>query len=146
MTAEALASVTIQDGSISGAKLEDGTITGQQLAAGAVTSGHLAPGAVNPQHLSFAPIRSSSDRTAVQQYGFAAFVFQGAEDQTEVTVTFGEAFAVLNYVIVAMSNHPGFQVCLKQQRAEEAALTVIRQPGCTQSYGFISWIAIGPSL
>ena len=80
----------------------------------------------------------------LRQFGMTPFVF-GAEALTEVTVQFEEAFAGINYIIVGMSNNPGFQISLKSQREDAAVLEVSRQPNCNLAYGFMSWIAIGPS-
>ena len=55
-----------------------------------------------------------------QQFGMTPFVF-GAEALTEVTVH-EEAFAGINYIIVGMSNNPGFQISLKSQREDAAVL------------------------
>ncbi|SMF91164.1 hypothetical protein SAMN05661091_5363, partial [Paenibacillus uliginis N3/975] len=145
LTPGAIESLAVQDDSITGNKIADGTITSQHLADEAVTEDHLAPASVFPKHMSFTPIRSTDAQPAVQQYGLTAFAIPAGENTTEVIVNFEEPFASVNYVIVAMSNHPGFQVSLKLQRSDVTVLEVTRQPNCNSSYGFLSWIAIGPS-
>ncbi|WP_430093026.1 WIAG-tail domain [Paenibacillus cisolokensis] len=72
------------------------------------------------------------------------FVLTGTETQINVNVNFDEPFADINYVIVGMSNNLGFQFSIKSQHKHTAELEVVRQPDCNLSYGFISWIAVGP--
>ncbi|MGG4108965.1 WIAG-tail domain, partial [Paenibacillus lautus] len=135
---------TLADGSIDSDKLANGAVTSTHLAEGAVTGQQLAKGAVTAEHLCFTPVRSTPGQPKLQQFGMTPFVF-GAEALTEVTVQFEEAFAGINYIIVGMSNNPGFQISLKSQREDTAVLEVSRQPNCNLAYGFMSWIAIGPS-
>ena len=137
---------TLADGSIDGIKLGNSAVTSVHISDGAVTGQQLAEGAVTAQHLAFTPVRSSNGKPKLQQFGMTPFILTGADTQTEVTVLFDEPFASINYVIVGMSNNPGFQISLKSQREDAAVLEVFRQPNCNLSYGFMSWIALGPSL
>ncbi|EHB63390.1 WIAG-tail domain [Paenibacillus lactis] len=91
-------------------------------------------------------MRGTAGQAKLQQYGMTPFVLSGPEAKAEVGVQFEEPFGGINYVIVGMSNNPGFQISLKSQQEDSAVLEVVRQPGCNLAYGFISWIAIGPSL
>ncbi|EGG36245.1 conserved domain protein [Paenibacillus sp. HGF5] len=143
---DAFDTFTLADGSIDGDKLGKSAVTSVHISDGAVTGQQLAESAVTAQHLAFTPVRSSSGKPKLQQFGMTPFVLTGADTQTEVTVQFDEPYAGINYVIVGMSNNPGFQISLKSQREDAAVLEVIRQPNCSISYGFVSWIALGPSL
>ncbi|MGG3148944.1 WIAG-tail domain, partial [Paenibacillus glucanolyticus] len=136
---------TIDEGSITGDKIAEASITGAHVADGTITGQQLAEGTITTEHLDFTPIRGIAGQPKLQQFGMTPFVF-GADALTEVTVQFDEPFAGINYVIVGMSNNPGFQISLKSQRENSAVLEVIRQQNCNLAYGFMSWIAIGPSL
>ncbi|MBY0165006.1 WIAG-tail domain [Cytobacillus firmus] len=141
---DAFDNFSLDVGSVTGDKIAENTITGAHLADRAVTGQQLAQGAVTAEHLGFTPIRSAAGQPKLQQFGMTPFVF-GAEVLTEVTVQFEEPFGGINYIIVGMSNNPGFQISLKSQREDAAVLEVTRQPNCNLAYGFMSWIAIGPS-
>ncbi|RAR41109.1 WIAG-tail domain, partial [Paenibacillus sp. MDMC362] len=141
---DAFNNFSLAEGSVDSDKLANGAVTTAHLADGSVTGQQLAKGAVSAEHLSFAPVRSAAGQPKLQQFGMTPFVF-GAEALTEVTVQFEEAFSGINYIIVGMSNNPGFQISLKSQREDAAVLEVSRQPNCNLAYGFMSWIAIGPS-
>ncbi|MFH0071029.1 WIAG-tail domain, partial [Peribacillus sp. NPDC056705] len=140
----AVTSDHISQGAVTGQHLSQGAITSQHLREGAVTGQQLAEATVTPQHMSFTPVRGTAGATKLQQFGMAPFVFD-TEDLIEVTVQFEESFVGINYVIVGMSNNPAFLISLKSQREDAAVLEVSRQPNCDSAYGFLSWIAIGPS-
>ncbi|MGG3283597.1 WIAG-tail domain, partial [Paenibacillus solani] len=146
LSPDAFDTFTLQDGSINSIKLGNSAVTSVHISDGAVTGQQLAEAAVTAQHLAFTPVRSVAGQPKLQQFGMTPFVLTGADTQAEVTVKFDEPFAGINYVIVGMSNNPGFQISLKSQREDAAVLTVFRQPNCNLSYGFMSWIALGPSL
>ncbi|WP_309270733.1 WIAG-tail domain [Paenibacillus sp.] len=65
------------------------------------------------------------------------------ETQIEVSIVFEEPYPSQHYVIVAMCNHPDFYVVLKTQREDMAFLEVVRRQAEAESFGFLSWIAVG---
>ena len=132
----------IQEGSVFGYHLVDDSVQSRHLANGSITSNHLSPNSVGSEHLRINPVQAISGQEALQQFGMSAFLLNGYEKSTEITIHFDEPFDHAHYVIVAMTNHPAYYVSLKDRSPDMATVEVSRMKDSPINYGFITWIAI----
>ncbi|KHF32423.1 hypothetical protein CM49_05297 [Paenibacillus sp. P1XP2] len=123
--------------------MQPGAVNGNHLQDQSVEARHLADQSVTAAHLAFAPVRSASRVPTVQQCGMTSFRIGEGETKVEVPVMLQEPYPSNQYVIVAMCNHPDFYAVLKTQREDTAFIEVVRRQNGAETFGFLSWIAVG---
>ncbi|WP_019636802.1 WIAG-tail domain, partial [Paenibacillus fonticola] len=143
LQSESVGSSHIEAGAVKSYHLADESIQSHHLTAESVQGEHIQHGAVQLEHLAVTPMLSIHGQPTIQQFGMAAFLLQDHEESTEMIILFDEPFSHAHYVIVAMSNNPGYYATLKSQSPESAILEISRLKGGSKNYGFVTWIAIG---
>ncbi|MBJ9992295.1 WIAG-tail domain, partial [Paenibacillus sp. S28] len=123
--------------------LQSGAVHSDHIQNGAIQNRHIAARSVTGEQLAFAPVQSASGQPALQQYGITSFRIGEGQLQVEVPVTLPEPYPNTHYVIVAMCNHPDFYAVLNTQREDIAFIEVVRRRVGPETFGFLSWIAIG---
>ncbi|WP_171909277.1 WIAG-tail domain [Paenibacillus sp. GP183] len=131
-------------GSIDGSKLAIGSVYGEHLALGSISGSKLTEGSVDESKLSFQTIQLPASRSnTVQQFGLASFEFKVQDEFVDVQIYFDDAFADLNYVLIATTNHTACYAVVKQKSTNYAILSVVRTRFSAEIYGIINWIAMG---